>query len=150
MLRRTLFTAALLLPLAACEGPTGPQGPAGPQGPVGPQGPAGPAGPVGPQGPPGQTGAQGPAGPAGVANRLFYQGVIPSSGTLFTQYLPAAAGANGLLPSLECYISEAPAGPYIQISSDDTFACAITRDNTGIRAVMIAPPGYYGSFVVTY
>lgn len=150
---RTCTLVFALLATAACKGdagPMGPAGPAGPQGPQGPQGPAGPAGPAGPQGAAGQPGQQGPAGPAGAVNRLFYQGVITTSGTIFTQYFPAAASANGTLPSLQCYISETVNGPFYQITSDEFYTCALTKDATGVRAVIQGDPGLYASFVVTY
>lgn len=105
---------------------------------------------MGPQGPAGQPGAQGPAGPAGATNRLFYQAIIPTTETLFTNYLPAAASANNTLPSVQCYISDVPAGPYLQISGDSFNTCGIVRDNVGVRAVLQGDAGFYGSFVITY
>ena len=89
---------ALVLVLAACEGPVGPEGPEGPQGPQGLQGDAGSQGPAGPQGPPG------PAGPAGAVNRADFSGVFGASESA-THFLPPDATADGTVPVIACYMS---------------------------------------------
>ena len=60
----SLFSALLIFPLAACEGPAGPMGP---QGEIGPQGQQGEVGRQGEPGPPGERGPQGETGPRGEA-----------------------------------------------------------------------------------
>lgn len=155
MQRRWMVVLAVGVSLVACAGKEGPAGPTGPQGPAGPQGTQGPpgaAGPVGATGPAGPTGPTGATGPAGPGTRLFYQGVVLADSTLRTDYLPAAASANGL-PLVGCYISAASGGPYLQIASDNTgtYNCWIRRDATGVFVQMTrVAPGYFGSFVIVY
>ena len=70
---------------------------------------------------------------------------------LATANFPASATANGRLPSLQCYFSNAAAGPYVQFSSAEGMICAIGTDETGTYGFMSGlAPGEYGSFVVTY
>ena len=129
----------LVFLLAACEGPAGPAGPAGPQGVPGVAGPVGPTGPAGPQ------------GQAGPGTRLFYQGVVLANGVLNTPYLPPASHANNTLPSLTCYASQRPEGPYLQFSRGDGTTCGLIRDSQGLYAIMTGVPGgLYGSFVIIY
>lgn len=86
-------------------------------------------------------------------NRLFYQGVVPTSGDIQTDYFPAAATAGNTLPSLQCYYSTAAAGPYTQFASDATgsYNCMLITDAGGTRAMATnLDPGLFVSFVVLY
>lgn len=152
----SLLTALLVTTLTACEGPAGPIGPAGPAGPAGPQGPTGPQGP---QGTPGQTGPagpvgpQGPQGPSGPGTKVAYSGSVGINGTLVSQPFPAAAGTLSNPPSLTCYIGASPDGPFLVVGTEsyNGISCGLVNSPEGLRAAMIdAPPGAFGIFIIVY
>lgn len=113
---RSLFSAAILVALAACEGPVGPQGPAGPQGPQGAVGPQGPAG-------------------ASMAYNIF-EGPITAT-TMST----ALVSTGGVAPGIVCYISHTSyPGVWVQLNTDTYagYACGVVQQGAGYygRAVV--------------
>jgi hypothetical protein len=87
-------TLALLLLVAACEGPKGPAGNDGPTGPTGVAGPTGIAGPIGAVGP---TGVDGPGGATGATGPEGNPGPM---GNGVDGGAPAPVGCGGLSISL--------------------------------------------------
>lgn len=110
---------ALVVLLAACEGPMGPEGPAGPQGPPGPIGPSGALGP---------TGDTGPAGPEGRVNHLTVAGTLDFEGFALV-HLPAAVGSLQRPPLITCYVA--------QSSSHTTWLIVATASGLGTCAISV-------------
>lgn len=83
----------------------------------------------------------------------MYQGVVLADGSLRTDYLPAAATANGMLPAVACYVSSSANGPYLLLATEYTYGstCGIVRDGIGSFVAMAnQSPGMFGWFVIVY
>lgn len=129
---RRLAVFAAVLAMVACTGDTGPTGPAGPPG---------------PQGPPGPPGVQGPAGPGTRMVQLVQAGASGSVSVTFP------VGTATSPPSLTCWISSSPSGPFLQIATDVDYdiSCGFTAANGSFTATALGvPSSWWVMFIVVY
>lgn len=142
---------ALVVLLAACEGPMGPTGPSGP---------SGPAGPSGPQGPPGVAGLPGPSGPAGpmgpAGTKVSLVTLVASNGEA-TVALPEGAGSDVYKPpAMSCYLYDDTARAWVVVGGTPSSGlpyCQLTLPaKSGIFYAQMfrAPALWSAAFVVVY
>jgi len=110
------------------------------------EGPAGDAGPMGPAGPQGERGEPGPG------TRIVLTGTTSGNGSASAQ-LPAEAGTMSNPPSIVCYLSDNPDGPFLQLSTEFYVGvtCGLVQNAGALHAVLTgAPPGWYYRLVVIH
>lgn len=100
-------------------------------------------GPMGPEGP------QGPAGEDGPGTRVVYTGQLDENGEATAGPLPDELSLDDP-PTLTCYVSDVPQGPYWVASDEDN--CGIELDGQGDLWIFMAsgPAEWYYRFVVVY